>query len=240
MPDVLWPVFCTTELSTKILNELLHTSILEDPDHRNVLRFLGPDDIGPTATGHEDVNAASQAPICKSPDTFDGWSVNDIYAFWKQYVRAKDSVVENRYTAFTFLICDLQTTIDKTVLLCSDAPDWGEAPNIIELKTVRMGFKDACIDCASFEYLSMTPSEWGKGKGLICDPNPWMKVVGMEGGQQVLMFSTPAFARTQKRRALMDAAENGTLDMTKPWDGPLEPSGQGGPPLVFPTQQTEA
>ena len=106
------------------------------------------------------------------------------------------------------------------MLLCSDAPDWGEGEDEVVLKKVRMGFKDASIDMASFEYLSMAPSEWGKGKGLIVDPNPWMKIVKLENGQGALMFSTPEFARARKRQALIDASINGTVDMTRAGEEP--------------------
>ena len=84
-----------------------------------------------------------------------------------------------------------------------------------------MGFKDAATDMASFEYLSMAPSEFGKGKGLLVNPNPWMKVVGyLENGQEVMKFSTPAFARSRKRQALVDASIHGTIDMTRTEEEP--------------------
>ena len=206
---------------TQVLNELLEISRSEDPESRDVLRMLGPDDIGPTASETSNVNQPTIPPVSTPPsENFVGWSTDDIYAFWRQYVRAKDDIVENRYTAFTFLVADEQTASNKTVLLCSDAPDWGEGEHDVVLKEVRMGFRDAAIDVASFEYLSMTPSEWGKGKGLIVNPNPWMKVVELETGQRAMVFSTPEFARARKRQALMDASVNGTVDMTRAGEGP--------------------
>ncbi|KAL9096411.1 MAG: hypothetical protein Q9165_001408 [Trypethelium subeluteriae] len=217
MPDVLWPLFCTAELPLPILNELLETTRNEDPDIRDVVRILGPDDAGPTASSTTDISKPTVPPLsAQPPDNFAGWSIDDIYAFWKQYVRAKDDVVDNRYTAFTFLVADEQTAKDKTVFVCTDAPDWGEGENDVVLKKLRMSLKDAAIDMASFEYLSMTPKEWGKGKGLITDPNPWMKVVGYtDNNEEILRFGTPAFARQRKRAALVDASQNGTVDMTR-------------------------
>ncbi|KAI9666382.1 MAG: hypothetical protein M1821_004318 [Bathelium mastoideum] len=224
MPDVLWPLFCTAEIPLPVLNDFLEASRTEDPEHRNVLRILGPDDIGPTAPSDADINSPTVPPLAAVPASanFSGWSLDDIYAFWREYVAARDDAVDSRYTAFTFVVADAQTAADgASVIVCCDAPDWGEVAQEAKLETpvlkqVRMRFRDAASDMASFEYLSMAPSEWGKGKGLLVDPNPWMKVVGLlDDGQEVLRFGTPAFARARKRQALVDASVNGTMDMTR-------------------------
>ena len=174
--------------------------------------MISPLDVGPAATGQVDITKPSTAPVKSCPEPFSNWSIEELYAFYRQNLQAAPDAETHRYSAFTFLILDEESAKDKSLLMCCDAPDWGEKADDAVLKSLRVSFSEAGGDISSFEFLSMTPSELRKDGGLLVEPNPWMDQIVLEDGTKAMMFGTPARARRRKRDALLDADLNGSVD----------------------------
>lgn len=197
----------------------------------------------------EEVTLRSRAPMEKFESPFKGWSVEKLYDFWKAKLRRnEDEVADTHLSAFTFAVIDEETIksfkaveaaapktegdededeeqlnekLNKTtVLVCSDAPDFGEGENEVKLKTVRMSLNDAASAIMAFELLAVCPSEFGKEDALSVMPPPTLEVEDMSddeeededtmktlGGLIGIMGkpATPRKARENKRKAIQEA-----------------------------------
>ncbi|KAL9628238.1 MAG: hypothetical protein Q9164_007351, partial [Protoblastenia rupestris] len=156
-------------------------------------------------------NISSDQP---SPTPFIGCTIDQIYAFFKAHLRpADDSTTLEHFTTFTFLVVD-EECVQSTpwqCILCSDAPDFGEADEEVKLKTLRMPIEQAMGDLCALEQLTMTPSEaldpGGLNVGMM--PPPTMVPIGQRepDGQRLYKVATPVEARANKRRGIRMAEE---------------------------------
>ena len=105
-----------------------------------------------------------------NPTPFLGCSVNQVYDFFKASLRpAGESKVNESCTYFSFIAIDEECLRSEPpqCIVCSDAPDFGEAENEMKLKTLRMDIVLAFQYLCALEQLSLTPSELNKADGWV-------------------------------------------------------------------------
>ena len=94
----------------------------------------------------------------------------------------------------------------RQCIICSDAPDFGEADEEVKLKTLQMPIEQAMGSLCSLEQLTITPSEALDPDGLKVNvmPPPTMVPIGQQepDGPMAYKIATPAEARANKRRGI--------------------------------------
>ena len=136
---------------------------------------------------------------------FNGSSVDEAYDFFKLQLRSPDCYgTRTRFSYFTFLVVDeecLQTQ-PYTCVVCSDAPDFGEAEDEIKLKQIRMDFEDVAQYLPALEELILTPDEFcDKEEQLLFNIMPPPTMMFTEE-KDVYKLAPGMEARRTKRRAL--------------------------------------
>ena len=94
---------------------------------------------------------------------FIGWTVEDIYAFFKSHLRPpQDDLTGSFFSNFTFVVVDQVCVSSRRwqCIICCDAPDFGEQSKEIELKKIRMSLAEAVDHLIAFEELFLTPDEF--------------------------------------------------------------------------------
>lgn len=156
----------------------------------------------------------------------------DIYTYWKLHLRAPldKPQIASPWTAFTFLILDLESASSGTVVVCSDGPDIGEPPSAIEepvFKTRRLPFAVAADSLPALEFLSLCLSEITAETAFKLIPpaslTDWQEHMNEDGTVTFEgSFASPMEARKRKAEGLagLEAGASGgedsgarTLDM---------------------------
>ena len=100
----------------------------------------------------------------------------------------------------------------RQCILCSDAPDFGEADEEVKLKKLRIPIEQAMEGLCALEQLTMTPSEALDPVGLKISmmPLPTTVPIGQQepDGPMLYKIATPAEARANKRRGIKMVEEN--------------------------------
>lgn len=99
-----------------------------------------------------------EPPSCE----FRNHTIDQIYDYYKRHLRPADDAEGSRhFSAFTFAAIDeaCLRSDPQQLVLCSDAPDFGEADDEIVLKQVRMKATIASVVILRLEDLSLTPKE---------------------------------------------------------------------------------
>ncbi|KAF2460941.1 hypothetical protein BDY21DRAFT_369051 [Lineolata rhizophorae] len=193
------PVFCTAAIPLQIIDNLLMRAVEED----TALLILD----GETVDDGSKAKRASRAPFSKPIDNPFAESATpyDIYDMWKRKLRGPANSTESNLTSFTFAILDRQTLVDYSCVVCCDAPDFGEQEDEVVLKALRMGFDEALFNLARFEMLTCAPSEARSDMVLSVIPPAIFDTTGFPPGSMKGTLATPAVARQNKRRAIMEA-----------------------------------
>ena len=130
--------------------------------------------------------------------------MDQVYIFYKKHLRpAEDySGPGEHFTRFTFIIVDEECIKSSPLqcILCSDAPDFGEAET--KLKQLRLPMEKAVEHLCALEQLCFTMStiEHPSGLSLSIMPPPIMKpVLDQPGAYKV---ATAAEARENKKEAI--------------------------------------
>lgn len=169
-------------------------------------------------------------------------TVSQVYDFYKSHLRPADNSTDRpHFTAFTFAVVDEEClrSEPQRLLICSDAPDFGEADDAIVLKQVRIEATIAFAFSLRLEDLTYTPKEAEIRNNdldnedftaLQMEPSP-PKLVRADqspsfdgnaddvGGEYV--SATPAQARAKKRAGIKAAESKGWVP-GKGWAGGKE------------------
>jgi hypothetical protein len=141
--------------------------------------------------------------IFKSP--FIGWSPETVYKFFTSHIQGPQGAAAhaNGFSQYTLLILDSQSAPDRSILVCSDAPDIGETADQIVLKTIRMLLADIGMMC-TIELLLMAPSEWDKEIVMKVNPPAFLNMIEIpqSSGKFFGTIATPRIARRNKRAGL--------------------------------------
>lgn len=145
-------------------------------------------------------------PFLSKGSPFQGWSPLEIHRFFVATCDAIEigqstttgdeaATTEPRkydpWTATTFLILDSDSTLDlsspyyRTVLLCSDKPDFEEY-DIVTLKGTRVRFEDVLVEAMLIEDLMRCLSE--VGKQTVMSQVPPAIVTGQAGRRELISF----------------------------------------------------
>ena len=110
----------------------------------------------------------------KEPDPapFRKYTVEDIYEFYKLNIRQTSSA--KHFANFVFLVVDEECVRShpNQCILCSDAPDFGEAEDEIILKQLRLPIEQAMQNIEMTESLHVCPSEVGHPSGMALSIMP--------------------------------------------------------------------
>lgn len=152
------------------------------------------------------VSHCTRVPVRKLSSPVLGWSVEAIYHLWKSKFRNPTGPPDwtQKWTAFTFIILDEQTAINRKCLLCSNAPDFGETPGEVVLKAIRMTFEKAVSDNLNvWEILHRCPSEWNDEQILeLYPPSSVFVLSRMADGRPVYRTASTEEALANRRRAV--------------------------------------
>jgi len=136
-----------------------------------------------------------------SAPPFVGWSIDDIYNFYKQYLRQdQDSNRSGHFTAFTFIvISEICVKIGAIDAYC-DAPEYEEDDDKIILKRLFAMPTELVPSLNAMEMLTMMPADvlHPNGQSISIRPPPTMMPV--EDGMFVI--ATPNQARKNKKEVI--------------------------------------
>lgn len=158
-------------------------------------------------------------------------TIDQVYDFYKRHLRPADHSPDfPHFSAFTFAVVDEEClrSEPQQLLICSDAPDFGEADDAIVLKQTHFKATMAWGASVRLEELTMTPTEAElRAKDprnrdfttLKMQPAPPKLVRADESSgdesedeEGVLhVFATPAQARAKKRAGIKAAEAKGWL-----------------------------
>ncbi|KAI9732448.1 MAG: hypothetical protein M1834_001656 [Cirrosporium novae-zelandiae] len=155
------------------------------------------------------ITHSSRLPMSGFNSPFVGWTVDDVYEFFKSSIRQPPNSTEGDWTAYTFIILDQQSITDKTLLLCCDAPDFGEAGEEVVLKTMRLPFTKGLGEWVGLELLNKTPSEIGSNEVMRVMPPSTMTNIEYNQENMTGRVATPEIARRNKRQGIKMAEEKG-------------------------------
>ncbi|KAL8889667.1 MAG: hypothetical protein Q9215_003077 [Flavoplaca cf. flavocitrina] len=191
--DCTLPVFCLTGLTEDYFQDFwrcICSQVL-------TLTFIGSDALD-RGTSIEDTFAGIDSPFL---DT----SVEKVYEIFKTNISAPDdNAMDRPFTHFTCVMID-QECIDSApyqCIVCSDAPDFGEAAGANMLKSMRLPLEVAAPVLVPLEQLFMTASEAidSDSDCLYSMPPCTVKRGHYRDGRHLL--ATPAESRRQKERAI--------------------------------------
>lgn len=157
---------------------------------------------GPNVLADLRANASSTSP---SPTPFHSWPLSRVHAFYNAHLRPDPSGSGPRhFSSFTFFVIDAAclAASPPQCMVCSDAPDFGEATNEIKLKCFRVDIEEVMPSIAALEMLSMTPSEVRDRKPLCLkvEPQPMLVLDPNVPGQ--FQLATPEEGRANKRAGI--------------------------------------
>ena len=154
-------------------------------------------------------------------EDFFNYTIEQVYDFYKSHLKAADdSIGPQQFSAFTFVVVDQACLKSEPYecIICSDAPDFGEADDAIVLKQVRVPVRLAWRPIQRLEELTMTSSELECWVDYPRDLERWIlemqrkppryvaRSVGAPGpdGDENISFglATPAEARARKRSGI--------------------------------------
>lgn len=143
-------------------------------------------------------------PFLSKGSPFQGWSPPEIHRFFvevcdpikiEQSTSTSDANVKPQkfdpWTSTTFVVIDSDSTLDKsspyyrTVLLCSDKPDFEEYQTRF-LKSTRVRFEDVLVESMLIDDMMRCVSE--VGKQTVMSMFPPAVVIGQAGRRQTISF----------------------------------------------------
>lgn len=163
-------------------------------------------------------------------------TIDQVYEFYKCHLRPKDHSTDRpHFSAFTFAVVDeaCLRSQPQQLIICSDAPHFGEADDAIVLKQMRIKASVAWGASVRLEELTMTPKE---AEMRANDPKKDFTVLTMKPAPPKLVpadespsddesedeegvlyvFATPAQARAKKRAGIKAAEAQGWV-LGKGW-----------------------
>lgn len=167
-----------------------------------------------------------EPPLCEFADC----TIDEVYDFYKRHLRpADDREAHPHFSAFTFAVVDEEClrAEPQQLIVCSDAPDFGEADDAVVLKTMRIKATRAWYASIRVEELTRTPMEAEMGANAVNEELTVLKSAPMppklvcaedqsESPDEVgddeaplYVFATPAQARAKKRAGIKAAESKG-------------------------------
>ena len=160
---------------------------------------------------------------------FSTYSLDQIYDFWKQNLRAADDAEgPQHFSAFTFVVIDKACLRSEPLqcIICTDAPDFNEAnDDALVLKSIRLDVAMAWNVMVALEELTMTAIECQYWANHPQDtdfsvleiaerpPNTITEVEDENRNDIVRRYATPAEARTNKRKAIRAGERAGWIPL---------------------------
>lgn len=134
-------------------------------------------------------NLASSEP---EPTPFLNYTVDLVYESYKTHIR--NGSYAEYFTGSVFFVIDKQcveSQPERSIILCTDAPDFGEADDEFTIKQLRLSLSLAMDSADQVEQMYQCPSEVAHPSGMSISimPPPWLG-------------STPASARARKKDAI--------------------------------------
>ena len=159
---------------------------------------------------------------------FSDYTVDQVYDFWEQTLRAADDTEgPQHFSAFTFVVIDEACLRSDPLqcIICSDGPDYGEVDDAIVLKQVRLDVGMAWNVIVALEELTMTPTEcqhWAKHPDdknfsvleiALRPPTTVTVVEDDDTNDMVRRYATPAEARANKRKVIVAGERRGWVPL---------------------------
>jgi len=240
------PVFCTAAISDAVstIEEEYHLgfeciTILTINMEKHWARFVLADPVNPSRRDYLEISSLtasseiiqqrqSETTVTEASNQLDteflDCELDEVYDFWRRNLRAADNS-EGPYqlSAFTFVVIDEACLNSDRMqcIVCSDAPDFGEADDAIVVKQVRIDATKAWCIMVALEELTMTPSETAHWAGnwedkdfsvlnVVARPPTTMTLVEDENRNDIVRrYATPAEARANKRKAIKAGEREG-------------------------------
>lgn len=126
-----FPIFVQTEVPDSYFDEFSNIAAEVDLAWVEATTTDGPNFLSKTREMLTNVDEAIETP-------FIGWSISQIYNFWRVYVRPderNDKRSEQHFTNFVFFCIDQKCSItpgEEEIVIVTDAPDFGEFQQLAE------------------------------------------------------------------------------------------------------------
>ncbi|MCJ1309909.1 hypothetical protein MMC25_003570 [Agyrium rufum] len=201
-----FPIFCTAQIPTEILDNLLQqTSGSENfPDNRPVIL---------TSTDVKTFVEPSRSPVVSFDSPFLEWIIDQVYEFFHAIVSPSSGGRLGPWPNHTFIVCDERTIEDQTCWLCTDAPDYLEGEKVI-CKTIRCAFDMLIEEGSMYETLLRAPSDTGMGIALRAGVTLTKELEERSDkqGYTVLSLAYPCTSAAERRETISFDVKNECAD----------------------------